>query len=90
MPTKGFKSITLHEECYDSFESMYHELKKLDKVPPGITSFSGYVNYRMSKYVSEKQSLRKLANKINTDLIPEKFLAIKTINNPNVSTPRSN
>jgi len=71
MPKKGFRSITVSQEKYDEFESIYKELKELGKLLPGINSFTGYVTYKMLNYTKEKESLQKLASKIM--VVPKEF-----------------
>ena len=71
MPKPGFRSITIKKSYYDMFESTYNELKEMDKLPPGIQSFAGYVTYKMLNHIQEKESLFKLASKIN--IVPAKF-----------------
>ena len=82
MPKKGFKSITTSKEKYDQFESIYKELKELGKLPPGINSFTGYVTHKVENYIQEKESLQKLASKIQ--IVPENFtdskITIKILN----------
>ena len=85
MPKPNFKSITINEKKYDQFHSTYLELKELDKIPPGVSTFSGYVTHLMLNYVKEKETLSKLASKIKT--IPKEFTTTKTIIDPIVSTP---
>ena len=79
MPKKGFKSITMKEKDYDIFEAWYKEQKEKGIVPAGIHSFTGYIHHRFKEHLDEKQSLINLANKINPDLIPKKFLETKTV-----------
>ena len=83
MPKSGFCCITMHLELYQKFESRYLELKKIHQLPDGVSSFSGYVAYKMGHHVKEKQHLRKLASKI--EFVPKKFTKQITV----IDVPKS-
>ena len=89
MPRGNFKSITMNTYSYDKFQSIYNELKEMDKLPFGVHSFSAYVEYKMFKYLEEKKLLENIANKIDLEHIPKKFVTTQVIINPRVSTPRT-
>ena len=73
LPKSGFKSISVKQPDYEKFKEHYAKLKEMGMVPDGIRSFSGYVEYKVCQYIKEKDSLNKLAEKINTDLVPGKI-----------------
>jgi hypothetical protein len=54
MPKKGFKSITIHEEDYAYFKQEWLKLKE-EYRKKGITSFSGYVTYRLHELIAEDE-----------------------------------
>ena len=86
MPKPHFKSITMYEKKYDKFYSTYLKLKELDKIPPGVSTFSGYVTHLITNYINEKESLSKLASKIKC--VPAKFTTSEIFIDTNVSTPQ--
>ena len=77
MPKPGFKAITVKKEKYEEFESIFNELKEMDKLPFGVHSFTGYVEYKLKNHLDEKEKLNKLATKIKT--VPTKFTTYKPI-----------
>lgn len=79
MPKTGFRSITIRESNYDYLHSMYVDLKERGRVPPGIHSFSGYVDRKLDNHIKEKEALHKLAISLKKDGIPESFLETITV-----------
>ena len=55
MPEKGYKSITVKQEVYDYLMNEYKSQKKEWLVRKGISSFSGYVTYRLNQLMEEEK-----------------------------------
>lgn len=53
MPKTGFKSITIPETVYDTFHAIF-EKKKDALAMNGISSFSGYVTFVLSKHFEKE------------------------------------
>jgi len=60
MPEKGYKSITVKQDVYDYLMKEYKANQKDWLVKHGISSFSGYVTYRLNELMEqdEKQHLK--------------------------------
>jgi len=55
MPEKGYKSITVKQEVYDYLMNEYKQRKKEWLTKHGISSFTGYVTYRLNQLVEEEE-----------------------------------
>ena len=81
MPKAGHKSLSVTDKLYDKVYETYQNKKSEGLLEPGITSFAGYFTHIIQSKHDEQKALVKLANKIDTDKIPEKFLTTKTFIN---------
>lgn len=72
MPSDGFKSITVSESVYNTFQNKFNELKSKACLPDGVTTLSGYFNYKLKRHIVDKNNLELLARKI--EKIPYEFL----------------
>lgn len=52
MPKKGYSSLTIHTEDYEYFKQEWRKLKENYR-KKGITSFSGYVTYRIYEMIEQ-------------------------------------
>lgn len=57
MPPKGFKSITVKQAAYDMLMEEYKKTPDKWLIKHGITSFNGYVNYRLEELVQYRKQL---------------------------------
>jgi hypothetical protein len=55
MPRKGYKSITVREEVYDFFFNEWLKVRKEYILKKGISSFSGYVTYRLNELTEQEK-----------------------------------
>jgi len=55
MPAKGFKTITVKDNVYDFLFSEWEKSKDKLRLEKGITSFSGYVTYRLSQLIEQEK-----------------------------------
>ena len=58
MPEKGYKSITVKQDVHDYLMKEYKSHKKEWLVKKGISSFSGYVTYRLNELVEIEEKKR--------------------------------
>jgi hypothetical protein len=54
MPKKGFSSVTMHTKDYEYFKQEWSNLKEKYR-KKGITSFSGFVTYRLNELLEEEK-----------------------------------
>jgi len=60
MPEKGYKSITVKQDVYDFLMKEYKAQKRDWLVRKGISSFSGYVTYRLNELMKlDKQHIQQ-------------------------------
>jgi hypothetical protein len=60
MPEKGYRSITVKQDVYDFLMKEYKKKKKDWLVKHGISSFTGYINYRLNELRTlDKQRTQK-------------------------------
>lgn len=60
MPREGYKSITVKQDVYDFLMTEYKRRKKEWLVRNGISSFSGYVTFRLNELMQlDKQHSQK-------------------------------
>ena len=60
MPERGYKSITVKQDVYDFLMKEYTKQKKEWLVRNGISSFSGYVTFRLNELMQQdKQHSQK-------------------------------
>jgi len=50
LPKEGFKSITVSEDLYQNWMKWYLAEKKKGKIPLYITSFVGFLGYKIEEY----------------------------------------
>lgn len=55
MPEKGYKSITVKQAVYDFLMAEYKKSEKEWLVRHGISSFTGYVTYRLNQLIEEEK-----------------------------------
>ena len=55
MPEKGYKSITVKKEVYDYLMQEYQSQKRDWLVRQGISSFTGYVTYRLNELMKQDE-----------------------------------
>jgi len=55
MPRKGYKSITVRDEVYEYLLNEWRKVKKEYMITKGITSFSGYVTYRLNQLMEQDE-----------------------------------
>lgn len=55
MPEKGYKSITVKQDVYDYLKKEYTDRKREWLVKHGISSFSGYVTYRLNELMEQDE-----------------------------------
>ena len=55
MPAKGFRSITVKESVYDYFMKEWLKVKNKYAAKKGITSFGGYISYRLSELMEQER-----------------------------------
>ncbi|MCL5949475.1 MAG: hypothetical protein M1490_03245 [Candidatus Bathyarchaeota archaeon] len=53
MPPKNFRNLTVRREAYDLLMEDYKATPKKWLVQHGISSFSGYVTYRLNELAEE-------------------------------------
>jgi hypothetical protein len=56
MPERGYKSITVKQDVYDFLMAEYTQQKKEWLVRHGISSFSGYVTYRLNELMEQDKT----------------------------------
>lgn len=56
MPEKGFKSITVKQEVYDWLMKEYKKSEKEWLIKYGISSFTGYVTFRLAQLIEKENS----------------------------------
>lgn len=54
MPKKGFSSVTVHTEDYEYFKQEWSKIKEKCR-KRGITSFSGFVTYRLNELIEQEK-----------------------------------
>gem|GEM_PF-1463790 len=62
MPPKGFRNFTVRQEAYDILMKDYKAMSKEWLVRHGITSFNGYVIYRLNELAEETLKRRSQQN----------------------------
>jgi hypothetical protein len=55
MPEKGYKSITVKQEVYDYLMKEYKSQKQEWLIKRGISSFTGYVTYRLNELMEQDE-----------------------------------
>ena len=55
MPAKGFKTITVKDTVYEYFMKEWLKVKPKYAAKKGITSFGGYISYRLSQLMEQEK-----------------------------------
>lgn len=55
MPEKGYKTITVKQIVYDYLMNEYKKQEKEWLIKHGISSFTGYVTYRLNQLVEQDE-----------------------------------
>lgn len=71
MPKSGFRTISFRESLYDWIEADFNKMRLEGRLPPGITSVSGYLTHRIMKNMEESDKLHNIARQIR--YIPRKI-----------------
>ncbi len=56
MPREGYKSITVKQEVYDYLMKEYQKRKTELLTKHGISSFSGYVTFRLNELMEQDKA----------------------------------
>ena len=56
MPRKGYKSISVKQEVYDYLMKEYKDRKTEWLVKHGVSSFTGYVTYRLNELMEQDKT----------------------------------
>ncbi len=76
MPKDGFKSITVSDTVYDSFQDVYLK-NKAGLAMKGVNSFSGYITYMLEEMMQKDKTFARYAPKIEKIAVDDDRVILK-------------